>query len=159
MPFDAKDNDINEVAAEVHKAMVLVTNRKGLGLLLQLQPGLPIIRFDRDKITQVLTNLVNNAIKFTEKGSITIKTMQEVNAIHVLVTDTGPGIKEEELAKLFQSFQRLDTAREKRIEGTGLGLAISKEIIKMHNGKIWVESKFGEGSTFRFSLPIIERRG
>ncbi|MCX5715159.1 MAG: ATP-binding protein [Candidatus Omnitrophica bacterium] len=158
MPFDAKDNDINEVVSEVHQAMVLMTNRKGLGFSLQLQQGLPLIRFDRDKITQVVTNLVNNAIKFTEKGEITIMTLKEENAVHVMVKDTGPGIKEEDLLRLFQSFQRLDTAKGKKVEGTGLGLAISKEIIRMHHGKIWVESKFGKGSIFHFSLPVIERR-
>ncbi len=158
MPFDPKDNDINEVVTEVHKAMVLMTNRKGLDFSLMLQKDLSLICFDRDKITQVVTNLVNNAIKFTEKGGIKIMTQKEDNAIHVMIKDTGPGIKGEEFFRLFQSFQRIDDARGKKIEGTGLGLAISKEIIKLHNGKIWVESEFGRGSIFHFSLPIIERR-
>lgn len=158
MPFDMQENDIPDVINEVHNTMVLVTKQKGLDFIVELEPDLPKIKFDRDKIIQVLANLVNNAIKFTEKGSIWVKVKKEENTMHVIVQDTGPGIGKEDFPRLFQSFQQLDLAREKKIGGTGLGLAISKEIIMRHNGKIWVESEIGKGSAFHFLLPIQERR-
>jgi len=158
MPFNMKENDISDPVNEVYSAMVLVTKQKGLDFIVEFEPNLPKIKFDRDKIIQVLTNLVNNAIKFTEKGSIRINVKKEVNTVHVIVQDTGPGIGKEDFSKLFQSFQQLDLAREKKISGTGLGLAISKEIVMRHNGKIWVESEVGKGSAFHFLLPVQERR-
>ena len=120
----------------------------------QLDENLPRIKFDHDKIIQVLTNLANNAIKFTENGGITITTGKEDNIIQVTVKDTGPGIKEEDMPKLFQQFVQL----QRKMGGTGLGLSICKQIIEAHKGKIWAESEFGKGTTFHFILPIEERR-
>lgn len=158
MQFNMQENDISKVINEVHDTMGLVTKQKGLDFIAELEPDLPKIKFDRDKITQVLTNLVNNAIKFTEKGSIWIKAKKEGNTIHVIIQDTGPGIGQEDFSKLFHSFQQLDLAKEKQAGGTGLGLAISKEIIMRHNGKIWVESELSKGASFHFLLPVQERR-
>ena len=120
----------------------------------QLDKNLPRIKYDHDKIIQVLTNLANNAIKFTEKGGITITTGKRDNIIQVTVKDTGPGIKEEDMPKLFQQFVQL----QRKMGGTGLGLSICKQIIEAHRGKIWAESEFGNGATFHFILPIKERR-
>ena len=158
MPFSMEKNDISEVVNEIYNTMELVTKQKGIDLTVELEPGLPKIKFDRDKITQVFTNLVNNAIKFTDKGGIWIKAKKEGNTIHFIVQDTGPGIGKEDFSRIFQSFQQLDLAKAKKVGGTGLGLAISKEIITRHNGKIWVESEVGKGSSFHFLLPIEERR-
>ncbi len=158
MGFDIRENDINEVVLEVNKAMSLVAKEKGLDLAVDVDDSIPKIRFDRDKIIQVLTNLVSNAIKYTEKGNITISTKQEDNTVHVIVQDTGMGIKAEDMQKLFQAFEQLDSRRDKKKGGTGLGLAISKEIILAHKGKIWAESEAGKGSSFHFILPIKERR-
>ena len=154
MEYDIRENDINEVALEVRKAMSLLAEEKGLDFVVDVDDSIPKIRFDKDKIIQVFTNLVSNAIKFTEKGSISISTKQEDNMVHVIVQDTGVGIEAKDMQKLFQAFEQLDNIREgKKKGGTGLGLAISKEIILAHKGKIWAESEAGEGSAFHFTIP------
>jgi len=158
MRFNMQDNDINEVVKEVHKTMASSVEERGIDFTLKLEDNLPGIRFDSDKIIQVLTNLINNAIKFTERGSITVATRRIKNEIQVSVSDTGCGIKQEDLPRLFHKFEQLATGGDRKTGGTGLGLAISKEIIKEHNGKIWAESEFGKGTTLRFLLPVRERR-
>ena len=158
MNFNMQPNNINEAISEVHKIMLPFANEKGLTFSLELDKHLPEIQFDRDKIIQVLTNLANNAIKFTEKGGITVTSSQLENTIKVSVCDTGCGIRRENLPKLFCTFEQLTEANKKQAEGTGLGLAISRNIIEEHGGKILVESELGSGSTFYFLLPIDERR-
>jgi signal transduction histidine kinase len=101
-------------------------------------------------LTQVLINLVGNAIKFTDVGEVAIKAEAHNGSFHVSVRDTGPGISSADQARLFQEFQQADNAITKKKGGTGLGLAISKRIIEMHGGRIWVESQPGQGSTFTF---------
>ena len=152
-------NDINEVVKEVSDTMEKMIKEKSLIIELKLAGGLPKVMFDRDKITQVAMNIVNNAIKFTERGKVVITTSRDENAVAVSVRDTGPGICNEDIPKLFRRFEQLDKGTERKSGGTGLGLAISKEIIEIHGGKIWAESVFGEGTTFFFNLPIVERRG
>ena len=152
-------NDMNEVAKEIKEAMTLLAHEKGLNLLTQLDETIPRVDFDKDKITQVLTNIVHNAVKFTEQGSVTIATTKGDNIIQVSVSDTGPGIKKEDLPKLFNEFEQLAGGSKRKTGGSGLGLAISRKIIEKHNGKVWAESRFGEGTIFHFILPIKERRG
>ena len=154
MVFNIEENDINELIREVHNTMAPLTDKKGLGFSLQLGEGLPRVKFDRDRIVQVLTNLVSNAIKFTQNGSIVIASSRGDNAIQVSVKDTGPGVKEEDMGKLFQQFRQLEKITERKTGGTGLGLAISKEIIEKHKGRIWAESEFGKGTTFCFIIPV-----
>jgi two-component system CheB/CheR fusion protein len=156
MEFDILENDINEAVLEVNKAISLLAKEKGLDLAVDADDSIPKVRFDKDKIIQVLTNLVSNAIKYTEKGNITISTKQEDDTVHVIVQDTGRGIKAKDMQKLFQAFEQLDGTRDKKKGGTGLGLAISKEIILAHKGKIWAESEAGKGSSFHFILPLIK---
>ena len=108
---------------------------------------------DERRLTQVLLNLVGNAIKFTDEGEIVIKASQSNGTFSVAVCDTGPGISEDDQKKLFQEFQQADSSTTKKKGGTGLGLAISKRIIEMHGGKIWLESQVGRGSTFAFTVP------
>lgn len=108
---------------------------------------------DKDKIIQVFTNLVGNALKFCDKGYIQISIMDKPEYVECCVSDTGRGISEDDLPKVFSKFQqfnRIDSPGEK---GTGLGLSISKSIIELHNGKIWVESKLNQGTKFTFTLP------
>ena len=152
--FKMQDNDMNEVVEETKETMDIIAKEKGLDFILNLDKELPKIKFDRDKICQVLSNLVNNSLKLTEKGSITISTTKGNNVMQVSVKDTGPGIKEEDMPRLFQQYEQL----ERKTGGTGLGLAISLEIIKAHGGKIWAESTFGQGTIMHFLLPIEERR-
>ncbi|GJQ57332.1 MAG: hybrid sensor histidine kinase/response regulator [Candidatus Scalindua sp. AMX11] len=158
MKFTMRENDINEVVSDISETMSSVAEAKGLRLVINLDKTLPIIHFDRDKILQVLTNLVNNAVKFTEKGTIAITTTRSENIIQVSIKDTGQGIKEDEVPKLFKEFGQLATGKERETGSTGLGLVISKEIVEKHNGRIWVESEYGQGATFIFILPIDERR-
>jgi len=158
MALKIEPHDINEVIREVCNTMMSLAQEKGLELITELALNLPPVKFDKDKITQVMTNLVSNAVKFTEKGKIIVTTGKGQNIIQVSVRDTGPGIREEDMPLLFQKFTQLEKGLERRAGGSGLGLTISKEIIEMHNGKIWAESKAGEGSIFYFILPIKERR-
>lgn len=158
MDVDMQENDINEIVKEIKETMASLANEKGLNLITELDDTIPKVKFDRDKITQVLTNIVNNAITFTEQGSVTISTNKGDNVIEVSVSDTGPGIKKEDQPKLFSEFEQLARGAERKTGGSGLGLAISRKIIKRHNAKIWVESELGKGTTFHFVLPIKERR-
>jgi len=153
MSFDMRENDINEVIREAGKTMSSMAKEKRLDLTVNLAEGLPKVRLDKDRIIQVLTNLVSNAIKFTEKGGITIFSEKGYNCIQVSVRDTGPGIEQENLPRLFQRFEQLERGIGRKTGGTGLGLAISKEIIEAHGGKIWAESKAGAGAVFSFTLP------
>ena len=144
---------INQVVQEVNNEMRILATERGLDLAVDIDENIPRISFDKDRIVQVLTNLVSNAIKYTGKGSIKIGTKQEDDTVRVAVQDTGIGIKAEDIKKLFQVFEQLDSTRDKKKGGTGLGLAISSDIIIAHRGEIWVESKEGEGSTFYFTIP------
>jgi len=151
---------MDEVIKEIVETHQQVAEQKNLYLKTEIHDDLEPIPFDMDKMHQVLNNLINNAIKFTDEGGITIlyQFYKDKNYIEVAVQDTGAGIKEDERDKLFQKFQQLGDSR-KHVGGTGLGLAICQEIIQRHGGKIWVESPTGNGSSFHFILPIKERRG
>ncbi len=154
MTFSFEENDINEVVEETRQAMSSVAKTKGLELGLGLDSTLPRVKFDKDKITQVMANLVSNAIKFTDKGSVKIFTSREEGFVMVSVRDTGPGIRKEDMPKLFQQFAQLENGLTRKTGGTGLGLAISREIVMRHNGKIWAESEYGKGASFNFTLPV-----
>jgi len=121
----------------------------------EIQPGLPNIVADPDKIDQVLTNLVNNAIKYSpDGGTITIKVTYDSQFVQVAVSDQGLGIPKDQIGKVFQKFQRVDSNDRRSIPGTGIGLFLVKDFVERHGGKIWVESEYGKGSTFTFSLPF-----
>ncbi|MFH1790850.1 MAG: PAS domain-containing sensor histidine kinase [Candidatus Omnitrophota bacterium] len=158
MQFNMKENSVNETIEEIYRTEHFLVEQRGLYFTLNLADNLPRVRFDKDKIIQVLVNLVNNALKFTEEGGITITTEKDDNIIRVTIRDTGPGIGEEDMPKLFQTFEQFGGGPVKKEKGTGLGLSICKEIIQGHGGKIWAESKPGEGSSFIFVLPVVERR-
>jgi len=119
-----------------------------------VKDGLPQIVGDQDKLIQVVINLISNAIKFTEKGSVTCRSKLVNGEILISVSDTGMGISEEDLPKVFEKFKQVGDTLTNKPKGTGLGLTISKEIVEVHGGKIWVESKEGVGSTFFFTLPV-----
>jgi NtrC-family two-component system sensor histidine kinase KinB len=158
MPFEMKRGDVNLVIEGIHKALSPTASLKNLELHLDLEDGLSEVTFDHDKIIQVLTNLVSNAIEFTSEGCIRIASCRAGEMIQISVADDGQGIMREDLPKLFRKFTQLRDQRERKTGGTGLGLAISREIIEEHRGKIWVESKPGVGSTFSFVLPIEQER-
>ncbi len=155
MNFNIAENDIGELVRTTVKSMELQAKSRGLDLPVYMPENLPRTRLDRDKIIQVLTNLLGNAVAYTEKGAITVRVGHENNMLHISVQDTGIGIKAEDLPKLFQAFEQVGSRPGRKTGGTGLGLAVSKEIILAHNGAIWAESEPGKGSVFHFTLPAI----
>ena len=146
--------DLNQLVREVCEIQKTVAEEKGLYLKTQISSAIRPARMNPDKINQVLSNLITNAIKFTSKGGITVSTDldSEKHRIRMCVADTGAGIGSADLPKLFQKFQQLGDPA-KRNGGTGLGLAICKEIVRKHGGDIWVESQSGSGSKFFVALP------
>lgn len=157
--LDPQSGDLNKTIQSVIESQESVARAKGLTLSAVLDNQMPVLCFDSDKIIQVLNNFISNAIKFTDNGGITVSTqvLADSNLVQVMVKDTGCGIKQEDIPKLFEKFQQLGESHRK-YSGTGLGLAICKEIVRQHGGKVGVESKPGQGSCFYFSLPITERR-
>jgi signal transduction histidine kinase len=156
--LELSDYCIQDIAQTVRSTLEPLAADKKLAFKVDVASQLPPGRGDGRRLTQVLINLVGNAIKFTDAGEVAIKAEAHNGSFHVSVRDTGPGISSADQAKLFQEFQQADNAITKKKGGTGLGLAISKRIIEMHGGKIWVESQPGQGSTFAFTLPVIVER-
>jgi PAS domain S-box-containing protein len=115
------------------------------------------VRVDPDRLREVVTNLFDNAVKYTESGKISIGLTGDDNVVQVYVRDTGRGIPKEDIPHLFQKFYRVDNTDTRTIGGTGLGLFISRKIIELYNGRIWVESEQGKGSTFFINLPRLSR--
>jgi signal transduction histidine kinase len=145
---------LKNVVHTVFSAVEPLAKQKNLAFKVELRPDLPAGHGDERRLTQVLLNLVGNAIKFTDTGEVAINVLSDNGSFSVAVRDTGPGISATDQAKLFQEFQQADNSITRRKGGTGLGLAISKRIIEMHGGKISVESAAGQGSTFSFTLPV-----
>jgi signal transduction histidine kinase/putative methionine-R-sulfoxide reductase with GAF domain len=144
---------IESVVETVRSATESLAQNKKLSLKTEVAKSLPIGLGDEQRLTQVLLNLVGNAIKFTDAGEVRL-TAKAVNGhFNVSVTDTGPGIPEEHQARIFDQFHQVDSSNTKAKGGTGLGLAIAKEIVEMHGGRIWVESTVGKGSTFQMEIP------
>ncbi len=127
---------------------------KGLYLETDVPSDLPPVFCDSTRIRQVVLNLLSNAARFTERGGIRIAVCQEEDRVVVSLADTGPGIALEDQGKLFEPFQQLDSSIRRRHSGSGLGLSISKRFVEMHNGRMWLESKVGVGTTIYFSLPL-----
>jgi signal transduction histidine kinase len=153
------DYSMQGVVQNVCTAVEPLAAEKRLALNVSVQPDLPVGKGDEQRLTQVLTNLVGNAIKFTEVGKVRVEVASTNGAFMVAVSDTGIGISEADQQKVFEEFQQADSSSTRKKGGTGLGLAIAKKIIELHNGRIWVESHLGQGSTFRFTLPVrVERQ-
>ena len=152
--LDLRPHDFNGIVREVAAAMTPLAAQKALEVSLALEEPLPLVECDRDQITQVLTNLVGNAIKFSDRGGVLVATGASDHQFMATVTDTGCGISQEDLPRLFQKFRQLGPWDERAAGGSGLGLAISKEIVERHGGSIWVESEPGAGTAVRFVLPI-----
>ena len=147
------DYSLKNVVHTVFSAVEPLAKEKRIAFNVEVPPDLPLGYGDERRLTQVVLNLVGNAIKFTDVGEVVIKAAKVNGSFKVAVRDTGPGISEADRAKLFQEFQQADNSITRKKGGTGLGLAISKRIIELHGGKIWVESALGRGSTFSFTLP------
>jgi len=156
-----RDEPLNLAEAAADAVMAVegrLEARPGLELRMDMPPGLPLVLVDRDRILQVLINLLDNALKFTDQGTVLIGARLDGDGlVQVRVEDTGPGISEVEAEKIFDKFHQHsshDTLKDKP-KGTGLGLAICRHIVGHYAGRIWVESPGGQGSTFYFTLPAL----
>jgi signal transduction histidine kinase len=158
LTLSLNDYSIRDIVQTVFTAVESLAAEKRLGLKVDMPPELPVGCGDERRVTQVLLNLVGNAIKFTEAGEVGIRVATVNGLFLVSVSDTGPGISARDQQRIFEEFHQVDTSSTRRKGGTGLGLSIAKRIVEMHDGRIWVESRPGEGSTFSFTLPIrVER--
>ena len=164
--INAGKMDINlaeyEPLSIVHDVTNIIMTRigdKDLTMIVDYDPNIPTqLMGDSVRIKQVIMNLANNAVKFTREGYVKVsigfeQTADAMITLKVAIKDTGIGIKEDDIQKLFQSFQQVDSKRNRNIEGSGLGLAISKQLVELMHGKIWLESEYGSGSTFFFEIP------
>jgi PAS domain S-box-containing protein len=155
MRFEMEKLDIVEFLDEIVEDMRAPIENKNLKFIAEIPRDLPNILGDKNRLSQVLKNLIVNSIKFTDNGSINIKAEKKEKYLTINVTDTGIGISQDEIKKLFNKFYQAYTGNDRKNEGTGLGLFICKEIIKKHNGEIGVESKLSEGSTFYIKLQYL----
>ena len=152
MPFELEPCDVSSLASETLAGFEQIARERGLSLVKRLGADLPVVSCDKDKITQVLVNLVDNAIKYSRQGSVIVATEAADGGVKVSVVDQGPGIRREDQGKIFEAFVRLSEGTRRR-EGTGLGLAICRRIVESHGGRIWIESEEGSGAAFNFTLP------
>jgi len=167
MNYNLVKADISKLIDQGISDIKILTRKKEIQINSSMEKGIPSIEIDIDKIQQVINNLLSNAAKFTpERGIINVNAklikikknrLKEGHFLHVSVSDTGIGIPQEYLNKIFDKFQQINPTLNSAIKGTGLGLSITKHIIEAHKGKIWVKSQLGEGSTFTFILPVNER--
>jgi len=142
-----------ELLNSAEERMKMQADRAGLKLEVNCMDNMPTIHADKSRLEQVLVNIIHNAVKFTRPGGeISLEAVSTTSGVRFAVRDTGVGIPTESLPRIFERFYRVDRARTG--SGTGLGLSISKHIVEAHNGKIWVESKEDQGSTFYFEIPI-----
>jgi len=148
------DYSMKDVLYNVFSAVEPLANDKKLGFKVEAQPDMPKGHGDERRLTQVVLNLVGNAIKFSDAGSVIIKASSTNGSFTVAVQDNGPGISKADQGKIFEEFQQADNSATKKKGGTGLGLSISRRIVEMHGGKLWVESEIGKGSVFSFTLPV-----
>ena len=154
LPLDLVSIDAVSLLRDIGHEMMPVALRDGYSLTVDLPSSNPVVAADRDRLRQVVMNLLNNAFKFTSAGGgITLRAREEGDNLVVEVQDTGPGISKADQERLFDPYYRRVEDRE-RLSGLGLGLALAKTLVELHGGRIWVKSKRGQGSTFGFSLPL-----
>ncbi len=154
LTLSLSEYSVSDMVYTVITAVEALATEKKLALKSEVPPDLPPARGDERRLAQVLLNLVGNAIKFTDTGEVAVRASASNGSLTIAVHDTGPGIPEADRARIFEEFQQVDSSATKKKGGTGLGLAIAKRIVEMHGGRIWVDSKLGEGSTFSISMPV-----
>jgi signal transduction histidine kinase len=144
-----------EIVERAATAIRPLLREKDLALFMDIEDGFPTVIGDKDRLTQVMINILANAVKFTKEGSVTCRLRRSKHELVVSVIDTGRGVAEDDYEKLFDKFQQKgDVDVDSQNKGTGLGLSICKYIVEHHKGRIWVESEVGRGSTFSFTLPL-----
>jgi signal transduction histidine kinase len=149
-----EEYSVADMVATVTAATESLARAKALALTTSIAPGLPTGTGDARRLSQVLLNLVGNAIKFTDQGSVEIRAVQAGDRFELSVVDSGLGIKPADQARIFDEFQQVDDTSTRKKGGTGLGLSISRRIVELHGGRISVESEVGKGSTFKVTVPI-----
>jgi len=157
MRFEMEKLDLNEILNEVSEDIKPAIEAKKLKLITNISKDLPNIIGDKYRLIQVFKNLLVNAVKFTDNGSITIEAVKKKDHILISIKDTGIGISKDELKKIFNKFYQAYTGDDRKNEGTGLGLYICKEIVQKHNGEIWVESEIGKCSKFYVKIPYLHK--
>ncbi|MEH1778420.1 MAG: HAMP domain-containing sensor histidine kinase [Nostoc sp.] len=156
LPLELQPLPLEPLLKEIVTNFALAKLQSKCQLQLRLSNNLPPAYADSDRVKQILINLLANAITYTPNGTVTISAWLQGYNLWIAVKDTGIGIAQEDLPKVFDRFWRADQSRDARTGGSGIGLAITKRLVELHNGKIEVESELGKGSTFRFSLPSTE---
>ena len=159
MELNVEEVNINDVTDEALELVRPHADEKGLQVRALIPTGLPTVWADRARVRQVLANMLANAVKFTERGTVSVAATAAEGWVTVSVSDTGVGISPEAQAYVFDEFRQADSSTTRRYGGTGLGLAISKRLVTLHGGRIWVDSEVGRGSSFHFTLPIRVRAG
>ena len=154
LTLSLSDYSIQDMVQSVATIVEPLAAAKKLALEIAIAPDLPPGRGDERRLSQVLLNLVGNAVKFTDSGKVAVEASAADGSFTLAVSDTGPGIAEGEEKRIFEEFQQVDSSATKQKGGTGLGLAIAKRIVEMHGGRISVQSKLGVGSTFSFTIPV-----
>lgn len=148
--------DIHQVVQDVVTEARLAANQKGIAVLLPAPSGNTVASADRRRVRQILGNVIGNAVKFTNKGEVSVAINGNDDWVGVAVSDTGPGIPDEQLDAIFEEFQQADSRTAQRM-GTGLGLSITRRLTQLHGGTVRVESRVGEGSTFTIRFPVKEQ--
>jgi signal transduction histidine kinase len=155
MELAVTEYSADEVIDTVRASLRALAEEKGLDFRTAVDDGLPEVMYgDAKRITQCLLNLAGNALKFTRQGSVTIRAAREGDSIHYSVSDTGIGIPEDQLDAVFTEFKQVNATITREFGGSGLGLSITKKFVEMHGGRIWVQSRLNEGSTFHFTIPL-----
>lgn len=150
-----RETDLEAFLKGCHENACLLAKAKSIKISLELEPRLPKIVIDPERVGQVVNNFITNAIKYSYPGTeVTMRAKRSGSAVEVSVTDHGQGIPAEELPKLFEEFSKLSVRPTGGEKSTGLGLAIAKRMVEAHGGKIWAESRAGAGSAFKFTLPL-----
>ena len=145
--------DIAAMVTQVVATNQPLAEEKQLYLKAVIEPDLPTIEADRTRLRQVFYNIISNAIKFTEKGGVTVDLKLKDDFVHVAIQDTGIGIKQEDIAIVFEQFRQIDGSLNRKVSGTGLGMPITKNLVELHGGEIWIESTMGMGTTFLITIP------
>jgi PAS domain S-box-containing protein len=154
MPLHLEDVSLREVATEVSQQIEPMVRKKQLEYTIDLSPDCPLIYSDRTKIKQVLLNLISNAAKFTNKGSVAVRAECAPGGVRIDVVDTGIGIRQSDLQAIWEDFRQVDQSRTREFGGTGLGLSITRKLLERLGGSVAVQSTYGEGSTFSVYLPV-----
>jgi signal transduction histidine kinase len=145
---------LNESILMIVQTVRPLAEKKGLELLVELPDDAAMQNGDPRRVEQILLNLLSNAVKFTDQGQITVRCVREAENYITSVTDTGIGINDAELERLFKPFHQIDTGLSRKYEGTGLGLSICKKLVELMGGSIRAKSSPGKGSSFDFTLPV-----